>query len=62
MSPKRKKTTKSDKGEEIVQDTYICPNCGGDLEIYSGENPLKAGTGFCSKDGQRYKLDDATTS
>lgn len=62
MSPKRKKTTKNDKDEETTTETYVCPNCGGDLETYSGDNPLKAGTGFCAKDGQRYKLDDSTAS
>lgn len=35
-----------------------CPKCGGEFEVYSGENPYKIGTGFCRTDG-RVKLPPA---
>lgn len=43
---KDKKTTKSEPKDAT------CPICGGDVTAYEGDNPFKAGTGICAKDGR----------
>jgi hypothetical protein len=34
----------------------VCPSCGQPLDVYTGDNPDKAGTGFCVNEGVRVPL------